>query len=309
MDEMLVVGEALVDIVERADGPTAEHPGGSPANVALGLARLGREARLLTRIGADPRGLTVRAHLESSGVRLAPESITTGRTSTATAHLDARGVASYDFDLDWRLPDGLDLGGATAVHTGSIAAFLPPGGDAVLDLVRRAAGRATVSYDPNARPRLMGEPAAARARVESFVALADLVKVSDEDLDWLAPGEDPEGLIADWLGRGPAVVVLTRGERGAVGVCAAGRVEVPAPPIAVLDTVGAGDSFMAGLLDHLAGCRLLGPDRAAGLRAIGTAEAEAMLAHAVKIAAITCTRAGADPPTRADLDAWNPVET
>lgn len=305
MNDVLVVGEALVDIVHRGDGSPAEHPGGSPANVALGLARLGRTARLLTRIGDDDYGRLVRAHLESSGVHLVPGSVGPGPTSTATALVDARGVASYEFAIDWALPgaaalDGV-LGGADCLHTGSIAAFLQPGGDAVLRLVEESAGRVTISYDPNARPRLMGDPAVARARVERFVAASDLVKVSDEDLGWLAPGADPMDVAAAWLDLGPATVVVTRGGEGSGAICRAGRVDVPAPAVTVVDTVGAGDSFMSGLIDYLAAAGLLGGGQRAALRAAGTDLLEAMLGHAARIAAITCSRAGANPPTREEL--------
>ena len=301
-DDILVVGEALVDIVERVDGTRAEHPGGSPANVALGLARLGRSATLLTRVGTDRRGLAVQAHLTSSGVRLAAGSVTAAGTSTATARIDEHGVASYLFDLDWDLPAEITLGSASALHTGSIAAFLAPGGEAVVRLVEQATGKVTVSYDPNARPRLMGDPVAARHRVEHIVTLCDLVKVSDEDLDWLAPGHDPVEVAAGWLALGPAVVVVTRGRRGSLALTAAGRVDVPAPAITVVDTVGAGDSFMSGLIDHLAGAGLLGAASRPALRSLDLAEVEAMLRHAARIAAVTCSRAGADPPTRAELD-------
>jgi fructokinase len=303
MHDVLVVGEALVDIVVRPDLPVAEYPGGSPANVALGLARLGRHPELLTRIGNDERGRVVRSHLEASGVHLVPGSVTRECTSTATAHVDATGVAGYDFDLDWRLPTDVvpDLG--ACLHTGSIATFLQPGGDAVLALVDKAVGRTTVSYDPNARPPLMGDPEQARVRVENLVARADVVKVSDEDLAWLAPGEDPLDVAADWLANGPAFIVLTRGYAGAVGLCRAGRVEVAAPPIEVVDTVGAGDSFMAGLLDHLATLGLLGAQQLTKLRGIGTSALQDMLRYAVRIATITCTRTGANPPFRAELDA------
>ena len=302
--DILVVGEALVDIVERRDGSRAEHPGGSPANVALGLSRLGRHAVLLTRIGSDPRGTVIREHLQASGVELLPGSVTEAVTSTATALIDEAGVASYLFDLDWALPAGIDLGSADALHTGSIAAFLAPGGDAVIELVDRAAGQVTVSYDPNARPRLMGDPEQARVRVEHLVSRSDLVKVSDEDLAWLAPGEPVADVAASWLALGPAVVVVTLGGAGSLALCAAGRVQVPAPAVAVVDTVGAGDSFMSGLLDHLAGAGLLGAARRPALRAITTADVEAMLRHAARIAAITCSRAGANPPTRAELAGW-----
>ncbi|MFZ0158390.1 MAG: carbohydrate kinase [Kineosporiaceae bacterium] len=311
MDDVLVVGEALVDIVRQPDGQVAEHPGGSPANVALGLGRLGRRVALLTRFGTDARGEAIRQRLEASGVRVVEASQTDDPTSTATARLDAAGVASYDFEIDWRLPESVRtlerLGGgevpAKALHTGSIAAFLQPGGDVVLDLVRAAAGRMTVTYDPNARPRLMGEPGPARERIEQFVSVCDLVKVSDEDLAWLAPGEEPAEVAERWLERGPSVVVLTRGGAGALGLCRAGRADVSAAPITVVDTVGAGDSFMSGLLDHLAGADLLGSERAQALGEISVRELSAMLDHAVRVSGITCQRAGADPPTRADLDA------
>jgi fructokinase len=303
MEDVLVVGESLVDLVLRPDGSCQEYPGGSPANVALGLARLGRRAGLLTRIGEDEHGRMVRTHLEASAVRLLPGSITTQRTSTATARIDDTGGARYEFDLDWRLPVGGLPESASCLHTGSIAAFLPPGGNAVLALVEQAKGRMTVSYDPNARPRLMGDPQQARLRVESFVSRADVVKVSDEDLAWLTPGEDPVDVAAGWLPKGPSVIVVTRGNLGAVGLCRAGRVEVATSAVDVVDTVGAGDAFMAGLLDHLATLDLLGPKRVTELRAIEIAALEDMLRHAGLVAAITCTRAGANPPSRAELDA------
>jgi fructokinase len=302
MEDVLVVGESLVDLVLRPDGSCQEYPGGSPANVALGLARLGRRAGLLTRIGEDEHGRMVRTHLEASGVRLLPGSITTQRTSTATARIDGTGGARYEFDLDWRLPAGRLPESASCLHTGSIAAFLPPGSNAVLALVEQATGRMTVSYDPNARPRLMGDPQQARLRVESFVSRADVVKVSDEDLAWLTPGEDPVDVAARWLEKGPSVIVVTRGNLGAVGLCGAGRVEVATSAVDVVDTVGAGDAFMAGLLDRLATLDLLGPKRVTELRAIEIAALEDMLRHAGLVAAITCTRAGANPPSRAELD-------
>jgi fructokinase len=307
VDDVLVVGEALVDIVQRADGTSTEHPGGSPANVALGLGRLGRRVSLLSRIGDDARGERVRTHLTASGVSLVPGTIAAGPTSTATAVLDERGAASYEFALDWQLR-AARLPGARALHSGSIAAFLAPGGDAVLDLVRRSSGQVTVSYDPNARPVLMGEAASARQRVEQFVAAADVVKVSDEDLGWLAPGREPADVAAAWLALGPAVVLVTRGPDGAFGLCADGRVDVPAPYVDVVDTVGAGDAFTSGLLDALATADLLGAERSAALRRISRDQLAAAARHATRVAAVTCSRPGADPPTRAELVAFFPAE-
>jgi fructokinase len=312
VDDVLVVGEALVDIVRRSDGSTAEHPGGSPANVALGLGRLGLTVSLLSRFGPDARGEAVAGRLRASGVDVVDGTRTPEPTSTATAVLDERGAATYTFDLDWRLPPAAELeallASARALHTGSIAAFLPPGGETVLELARAAAGRTTVSYDPNARPVLMGEPAVARRRVEQFVAAADVVKVSDEDLAWLAPGEEPARVAEGWRELGPAIVVVTRGGEGATGVCAAGRVDVETPPVEVVDTVGAGDAFMSGLLDALATADLLGVERAGALRDLDTSGLAAALRHATRVAAVTCSRPGADPPTRAELAAAYPED-
>lgn len=311
MDDVLVIGEALVDIVSTKTatdtGNGVEHPGGSPANVALGLARLGRATSLLTRIGDDARGHAILAHLEGSGVRLVEGSVTDAPTSSATAVVDEQGIATYHFALYWNIPDQVDLSRARALHTGSIAAFLPPGGDAVLQVVERAAGRTLVSYDPNARPQLMGAPEAARERVERIVAASDVVKVSDEDVAWLAPGEDPTDVVRAWQASGPALVVLTRGWAGATGVVAGATVDVPAPPIHVVDTVGAGDAFTSGLLDAIAEAGLLGADGVPALRELSPDALAGMLTHAVRVAAYTCTQAGAQPPTKERLGAWTPA--
>jgi fructokinase len=306
MDDVLVVGEALVDIVEGPGRRPAEHPGGSPLNVAIGLSRLGRSTSLLTRIGDDERGHAVRDHVQASGVQLVQPLLAGARTSTATARLDAHGVASYEFDLDWRIPTDVEVGDFRALHTGSIAAFLSPGDEAVLELVKAAKGHATVSYDPNARPTIIGERGPALARVEQIVAVADVVKVSDEDLAWLLPGEQPTSVARRWLGTGPCVVVVTQGGAGALGVVRSGEVDVHSPPITVADTVGAGDAFMAGLLARLAEMDLLGADRLEALRDMDAHTLRAVVDHAVRVAAFTCTRNGAQPPTRAELASWWP---
>jgi fructokinase len=297
---VLVVGEALVDLVQRADGSRDEAPGGSPANVALTLGRLGRHPQLLTSLGDDDRGRAVRAWLEGSGVRVLGSGA--GRTSTATAVLDATGAATYEFDLAWSV-DVSPAGAADLLHVGSIATVLDPGASEVARLVARRRPAATISFDPNIRPALIDDAHGARARVEQLVHLADLVKVSDEDLHWLHPDLSLADAAAGWLAAGAAVVVVTLGGKGAFALTAAGRVSVLAPLVTVVDTVGAGDTFMGALLDGLIEADLVGADRRAALREISPALLEQIMRRSADAAAITVSRPGADPPTRAELAA------
>ena len=298
---ILIAGEALTDIVVDADGGRREYPGGSPMNVAVALARLGHDAHLLTAIGEDPRGEAIRAHLDDSGVHLTPSSVGPGRTSTAEAVLDANGAATYTFDLAWDpdpagLPSDLD-----AVHTSSIAAVMEPGASTLAELLRTARTAATISYDPNARPTLMGEPADVRARIEENIALSDVVKASDEDVTWLYGTDDVEDVVSSWRELGPSLTVLTRGGEGSVAFSESGRVQVAPVPVEVVDTVGAGDTFSAGILDALADKDLLGADRREMLGAIPSDELAAVLRRAARLAAITVSRAGANPPWSREL--------
>ncbi|NOV96476.1 carbohydrate kinase family protein [Isoptericola halotolerans] len=301
---VLAVGEALVDVVHRADGSRSEHPGGSLANVALTLGRLGREARLATWLGPDERGDAVRGWLAESGVTTTPGSDGAERTSVAQATLDAAGSATYEFDLAWRVPPGASATDETlAVHTGSIAAVLEPGASDVRALVETARATSTITYDPNARPVLMGEPTAARAQVESLVRLSDVVKVSDEDLEWLAAGTAPLDVARSWVhDLGAALVVVTFGGDGATAVTRSGEVHEASRPVTVVDTVGAGDSFMGALLDGLWSSDLLGADRREALRTIDAATVEALLGRCAAVAAVTVSRAGANPPWSHELE-------
>lgn len=306
----LVVGEALVDVVLHPDGSRTEHPGGSPANVAIGLARLGRRADLLTWLADDVHGDLVRRHLAESGVHVLTGSPTPARTSVATATLDPQGAATYAFDLEWALPSSWaeDDDDPLVVHTGSIAAVLPPGGPATVELVESRRATSTVTYDPNLRPALMGDPATVLPVVERLVRAADVVKVSDEDLAWLLPGVAPAEVAEQWCGLGPALVVVTHGGEGAFAVTARGaRLTVPAPRVTVADTVGAGDSFMGGLVDGLWSAGLLGADRRDALHDVDGETVVAVLARCARIAAITVSRSGANPPWSSELDATTEV--
>ncbi|TDD43673.1 carbohydrate kinase [Kribbella antibiotica] len=301
----LVIGEALVDIVSTGakatrNGKPKTTPGGSPANVAVGLARLGVPTQLVTRFGTDPYGDQLGAHLFGNGVQLSPGSVEPGfRTSTATATLDAAGVASYEFDITWE-PPSLSLSrGCPAVHTGSIATVLEPGATAIREFLKSLADQpVTVTLDPNARPTITPDPVATWAAVRELAALSDLVKLSDEDCEFLQPGQSPESIAVELLSAPRTqCVVITRGGEGALGISRNGRIDVTAPKIEVVDTVGAGDSFMAALIAGLNAQGLLGETRLAGLT---SQSLESVVDYAVKAAAITCTRHGADPPTAAE---------
>jgi fructokinase len=222
----------------------------------------------------------------------------------ARALVDDAGAASYEFDLTWDLPGRWDEGegAALVVHTGSIATVIEPGGSAVARLMAARGATSTLTYDPNLRPALMGSPDRVLPVVERLVGLADVVKVSDEDLNWLYPGVTPVEVARDWAGRGPALVVVTLGGEGAVAVTAGGHeLSVTAPRVQVTDTVGAGDSFMAGLIDGLWSAGLLGGEARERLRAVDVRTLEQVLSRCVAIAAITVSRAGANPPTSAEI--------
>ncbi|MEU4604220.1 carbohydrate kinase [Kribbella sp. NPDC023972] len=304
---VLVVGEALVDIVStvqktnrNGNGKPKATPGGSPANVAVGLARLGVPTQLVTRFGTDAYGDQLGAHLFGNGVQLAPGSVDPGfRTSTATATLDAAGVASYQFDITWEPPALSLTRGCPAIHTGSIATVLEPGAKAIHAFLKSMTEQpVTVTLDPNARPTITPDPVSTWAAVRELAALSDLVKLSDEDCEFLRPGQSVDEIAAELLTVDRTrCVVITRGGDGAIGITRDARVEVTAPAIEVVDTVGAGDSFMAALIAGLHARGLLGATRLEGLT---SADLREVVDYAVKAAAITCTRHGADPPTASE---------
>ncbi|MBN9178693.1 MAG: carbohydrate kinase [Microbacterium sp.] len=289
---VLVIGEALMDITVTGD-ETVETPGGGPANIALGLARRDVDAALLTRLGDDERGRAIARHLEASGVGILPESFHAGTTSTARATLDERGAATYDFDISWDVPADVAVGDVPVIHTGSLGVFLEPGADTVA-AVLDAHPDAVITFDPNIRPGLVGDPDAARERFEAIARRATVVKLSDEDAAYLFAIDSVDAVIDAILALGPALVAVTRGGDGATLSTREHRVEVDAPRVDVVDTIGAGDTFMASLLAEpaiRAGAELDGDD----LAAIGR--------RAVAAAAVTVSRTGADLPWASELDA------
>jgi fructokinase len=309
MTRGLVIGEALIDIVERHGRVTGEHIGGSPLNVAVGLARLGRDIDFLTHIGNDQRGQRIAEYVNSAGVQLVSGSTTSSRTATSRAAVSDDGAPSYVFDLDWQLSGTPMVAPPLFVHTGSIAAVQEPGCLAVAALIDAYRVSVTVTFDPNVRPALIVDRDLARERIERLVERSDIVKVSAEDLYWIDPNHAPERIARTWLALGPAIVTVTMGDRGTTAVCAAGVAQVPARPVQVVDTIGAGDAFMVGLIDALWESGLLGAGRRAELRAIGVDALSAALEVASLSSALTVARAGADLPDRAALDAAAAAKT
>lgn len=301
--DVLVVGESLVDIVHRADGSIDESPGGSPANVALALGRLGRGPRLLTSIGDDPHGQAVREWLAVSDVSV--QGRTAARTSTALARLDAEGAATYEFDLEWQI-ETAGIEPADALHIGSIAATLEPGAAAVAQLLERHRGRALTSYDPNIRPSLIDDHDSVRRRVLALIDRCDVVKASDEDVAWLHPGADIVDVARGWSRTGPGLVVVTRGSDGCVAITRGGELTVPAVTVDVVDTVGAGDTFMAALIDGLLCEGAFGATARTEIESLEASRLTALLQRSVAAAAVTVSRPGADPPTRIELEAATP---
>lgn len=294
---MLVVGEALVDVVHAPDGSVVERPGGSAANVAVALARLGRPVRFATAYAEDRLGGLLRDHLDAAGVSVAGDPHVVERTSSAVARVGPEGGAAYDFDLDWRLgPVPLEPV-PLAVHACSLGAVVEPGSGDVVVLLEALRERATVTYDVNARPSITGTGADLVAAVERVVALADLVKLSDEDLEALWPDLAVDDAARRLVGLGPAAVVVTRGGEGATWFAAGAEVQVAARPAEVADTIGAGDTFSAALVDGLWTHGLLG----GRLPALDEDVVVELLTHAAHCAAVTVSRPGADPPYRAEL--------
>ena len=305
-----VIGEALLDLAAPDnDGASIARPGGSPMNVAIGLARLGQPTAFVGRISDDPIGTLLRRHLERSAVDIRHVVQATEPSTVALVELSG-GQARYQFsrggaDFQWSANELAFLpGDAVAVHFGSLASWLPPGDAAIVGALGRLRreGSVLISYDPNLRPALFPDAALARRKVEESVSVAHVVKASVDDLDWLYGGDTADAVAWRWLGLGADLVVVTAGPDGAVAwtrrQAPASRPAFPAP---VVDTVGAGDAFMSGLLDALARRGLLTPAAVAGLS--DPATLAAVLDDASLIAGITVGRPGADPPRGAEADA------
>ncbi|MFC8145735.1 carbohydrate kinase [Streptomyces paradoxus] len=308
--QITVLGECVADAFTEPAPARNELalrvlPGGGPANTAVALARLGTPARFLARLSGDVFGRLFRAHLAASGVDLSHAVEAAEPSTLAVAELDARGQAAFSFhaqataDWQWTSAElaGVDLADTACVHTGSLALVREPGAAVVEDFLAAAAPRATISIDPNVRPLLV-HPEVYRARLAHWCGLADVLRLSEDDLELLLPGTPPEEACDIWHAAGARLVVITRGADGALASLDGERIQVPAVSTSVADTVGAGDSFTAGLLHHLGARGLLG-GRLAELRLYDVAEA---CRFATRVAALTCSVAGPNPPWQSQLE-------
>ena len=303
---ILVAGEALIDLVpssETADS-LAAHPGGGPFNAARAIGRLERPVAYLGRLSRDRFGQRMEALLAEDGVRLDSIVHTDEPTTLALADVDEQGVARYRFYTEGTAATGLTPEAALAarpdevqiVHAGTLGLVLDPVADALEAVIERLSGHAMVLIDPNVRPDIIPDPEAYRARLRRVLALSHVVKVSEEDLDWIAPGRRSVDAVRELLEGGPSVGLLTRGPSGALVVTRTAEVAVPSPRTKVVDTIGAGDAFGGGFLTYWA---------RAGLSRDALQDAEAVRAatrFACVVAARTCERAGASPPRLSDLD-------
>ena len=302
--DIVVAGDAFVDLTSTVavdGGPAyAPHPGGSCLNVAVGLGRLGVPTALLARVSDDGFGRLLRRHLAGSDVDDAYLVPTTDPTGLGVADIFG-GVAGYSFYNAGTadrglLPEhlaGLALPPGAALHIGSVALAYEPQAGTLTGLVRAESGRRLITLDPNVRPMVIKDRDHYLEQLSGWVSLSAVIKVSDEDLAWLHPGVAPETVARRWLASGAALVLVTSGATGAWATTAAYEARVASPVVEVVDTVGAGDAFMAATLAHLwrAG-RLHRP----GVASLQAADLEALLTLAVRVAADTCTRSGAEPP-------------
>jgi fructokinase len=247
---------------------------------------------LLTALGNDDRGAAIGRHLRNAGVTLLPGSGSLRRTSTATVALAPDGSASYDFDIAWDIQPPVPTVVPKIIHTGSIATFLAPGAEAVKSLLQQYRPDCTVTYDPNIRPALLGSHAEAVSIFEELVHLTNIVKLSDEDAHWLYPGQDLDQTARHILHLGADLAVITQGSSGSLLATPATRMSIPAVESKVVDTIGAGDSYMSALILGLL---------TRGTDGLAPAVLEQLGRTAAVAAAITVRRAGANPPTADEL--------
>lgn len=290
-----VAGEALMDLIPVAGGERRPMVGGGPANTAKAVARLGYPTAFIGGISSDDYGRAIDAELSDSGVDLSLVLRADLPTALAIATIDQNGLAKYDFELRDTTSFAFDSswlpgGDVDVIHLGSVATLLEPG---ATQLLKWASSKSSpIIFDPNVRPSIEGDKALYRAAVERWMDVATIVKLSEDDLKWLYDA-DEESVVSAWLSRGVELVVVTRAEKGLRAYRNGAVIEVPAVLIELVDSVGAGDTIGAvlveGVLTH-------------GVAGLTGENLRSVLLRASKAAAITCSRAGANPPWLEELD-------
>lgn len=309
----LACGDALFDMFARAGGdePGAitldGRIGGSPLNVAMGLARLGLPTGYFTKISTDLFGQRIAAHLQREGIDISLCPRSAQNSTLAMVALNAEGVPNYAFYVNGTADTSLTEAelpplpeAVRVVHLGSYSTATEPTASSLVKLVAREKARRFISYDPNVRLAIEPDRDVWRARIASLTPIAHLMKASDEDLELLYPGQSPEALMAQWIAAGVRLAVVTRGAKGAIAMAAGGaKAAVPGRKVEVVDTVGAGDTFQAGLIAGLSLADRLEPAKAA---AISSQDLETLIDFAARAAAVTCSRRGADLPRKGEVD-------
>ena len=290
----------LIDLIPGSDGVRVPHVGGGPANTAKALARLGHDVQFIDGISTDEYGVAARKELLDDEVKLDLALTSDKPTCLAIISLDTNGGASYefkidgtatfDFDLKW-LPDPSRYK-PQVLHIGTLVTVIQPGADVLYDWAMQVAEFAPIVFDPNIRPSVMGDHDLYEAAVEKWAALSSVIKVSDDDMAWLYPGQKYEDVARRWLNDGAALVVVTRGSNGIVGFTADGAIEVDGAKITVADTVGAGDTVGAIIVEAMI---------EKGILALTGDVLKATLHRAAVAAGITCSRKGAQPPYKHEL--------
>ena len=305
---ILVAGEALIDMISREGGPNTYRaiPGGSPFNVAIGLSRLNIATGFLGKLSTDPLGQQLKTALQDNGVKLDFVQDDSGPTQLALVTRKPGNEPQYVFyghqsadanllpeNLPIALPDSIH-----ALHFGSLSLISRPTGTALTQLMRRENQHRVISLDPNVRPSRIPDMATYKLQLEEWMQLSHIVKLSQADLDVVYPESQTSEIVHRWLTLGPILVVVTQGKNGATGYTADGSVHVSAPVIQLVDSIGAGDAFMSGLL-----ASLHDQDRLSlkTLQDLDNENLQCALQFATQVAAATCKREGADPPHRMEL--------
>jgi fructokinase len=295
-----VCGEVLIDLIPGSDGVRVPHVGGGPANTAKVLARLGQDVYFIDGISTDEYGQMSRKELLDDGVKLDLALVSDKPTCLAIVSLDEKGGASYEFKIDGTATFGFSASWLpdpsrykpNVLHIGTLVTVIQPGADVLYDWAMQVAEFAPIVFDPNVRSAVMGDRDVYVAAVERWVALSSVVKVSDDDMAWLYPGQRYEDVAARWIADGVTLVVVTRGADGLVGITAEGSVEVPGVEVEVVDTVGAGDTVGAIIVEAMV---------EKGILALTGDVLKGVLIRAAVAAGITCSRKGAQPPYKHEL--------